>query len=867
MGHALMTLRARVPSAQLKLVFWLAFSELRAHPGRLLIALAAIAIGVALGLAVQLINASAATEFSQAMRALSGAADFEIRGTRDGFDDHLLERVAADPAVALASPMLEVDARVLDAAGAHAEEPRILKLVGIDPLRAISITPALLGAPSEGEEPFALLADDTLFLSAAAQRWLNVGPGDTLRLQSGMTTVTLRVAGAVPGARPRQRIATLDIATLQWRFSRLGKLTRIAVRLKPGSDPAAAKARLAAGLPAGIFVAAPEEADQRASNLSRAYRINLDVLALVALFTGAFLVYSTQTLAVTRRRGEFALLRTLGWPARRLLLYLVGEGALLGLAGSIVGALGGIGAAHLALRLFGGDLGGGYFSGIIPALVIDAPTIAGFVLLGLGAAAAGSLTPALEIMRAAPAQALKSGAAAGALCNGGGIRPGLGLLVAGAVLTQLPPLDDLPIAGYLAIACWLIGGISLMPALAGRVFACAARRLERDAARRPLFFLALLRLAAAPRLAGIALAGVVASFALMVAMAIMVGSFRTSVDRWLGRVLAAPLYFRLPAGSQGASVPEEALAAIAAHPGVARYEWLRVLQLDLDPRRPPITLIARTLDKRDPGRRIPLTGAALPLEAVPPDCVPVWVSEAMVDLYGWTPGSRQRLPLAGRAVDVFVAGLWRDFARQHGTVTMALDDYRSLTHDTGVTDGGLWPQAGLAAEALAESLQRSVANARPLEFATAHEVHAASLRIFDRSFAVTYLLEGVAIVIGLAGIGASFSAQALARAREFGMLRHLGASRRELQRLIAHEAGALTLFGIAAGGALGGAIALVLIHVVNPQSFHWRMELAIPWRLLGAVASALLLSGVGAALLATRQATGAGPLRAVREDW
>jgi putative ABC transport system permease protein len=146
-------------------------------------------------------------------------------------------------------------------------------------------------------------------------------------------------------------------------------------------------------------------------------------------------------------------------------------------------------------------------------------------------------------------------------------------------------------------------------------------------------------------------------------------------------------------------------------------------------------------------------------------------------------------------------------------------------------------------------------------------VHAASLRIFDRSFAVTYLLEGVAIVIGLAGIGASFSAQALARAREFGMLRHLGASRRELQRLIAHEAGALTLFGIAAGGALGGAIALVLIHVVNPQSFHWRMELAIPWRLLGAVASALLLSGVGAALLATRQATGAGPLRAVREDW
>lgn len=851
----------------MKLGFWLALGELRAHPGRLLVALAAIAIGVALGLAVQLINASAAAEFSQAVRATTGQADFEIRGPRGGFDDRVLERVAADPAVAVASPMVEVDARVLDAADAGPNETRILKLIGIDPFRAAQVTPALLGVPADEGDGLALLADDALFLSPAAQAWLGVSPGQTLRLQSGLEAVTLRIAGGLPGARPRQRIATLDIGAAQWRLARLGLLTRIAVRLKSGSEVTAAKARITASLPAGVFVAAPEDADVRASNLSRAYRVNLDVLALVALFTGAFLVFSTQTLAVARRRGEFALLRTLGWPASRLIAYLVTEGATLGLAGGLLGAISGIAVARFALELLGGDLGGGYFAGIVPELVVDAPVIIGFVLLGTFAAAAGSLAPALEIARTAPAQALKSGAESGRGGTAGRHGPGIALLGIGAVLTQLPPIDGLPIAGYLAIVCWLIGGIGLMPGLAGRVFSLCARWLEPLAARRPLAFLSLQRLAAAPGQAGIALAGVVASFALMVAMAIMVGSFRDSVDRWLGRVLAAPLYVRVPAGGNSAFVPPETLAAIAAQPGLERFEWLRIQQLDLDPRRPPVTLMARTLDKRDPGRRIPLTGAALPPEAVAEGSVPVWVSEAMVDLYGWSPGSRQRLPLAGRAVDVTVAGVWRDFARQHGTVTMALDDYWRLTGDEGITDGALWPRAGITPAELAAAIQRATPATRHLDFAEPGEIRAASLRIFDRSFAVTYLLEGVAIVIGLAGIGASFSAQALARAREFGMLRHLGMTRRELLRLLGFEAGGLTLFGIASGGALGLAIALVLIHVVNPQSFHWNMDLAVPWRLLGAVTALLLAAAVGTALLATRQATGTGPVRAVREDW
>jgi putative ABC transport system permease protein len=842
---------------------WLVAGEWRAHPWRAAAALAAIAIGVALGLAVHLINASAVAEFTQAVRAVTGQADLEVRGPREGFAEALYFRIAADPAVAVASPLLEVEARVLDD---RAGAPRSLRVLGVDLFAAARVTPELLGVPADGEGD-ALLGDDTVFLSAAAQAALGLAPGGSLRLQVGLAELRLRVAGGLPATRPGQLLAVMDLGAAQWRLARLGRLSRIALRLADGADTAVVRERLAAQLPAGVFIVAPAAGELRAANLSRAYRVNLDVLALVALFTGAFLVYSTQALAVVRRRGQFALLRTLGWPQRALLRQIVAEGATLGLAGSLVGAGLGIAAARAALGLFGGDLGGGYFAGVAPPLVVAWPAVAGFLVLGTLAAAAGSLAPALAMARAVPAQALKDGGEAAAVGLPRRAWPGLLLLAAGLALLPVPPLAGLPLAGYLAIGCWLVGGILLVPGLAARSFGLVARGLAPAAARRPLVFLSVQRLARAPGQASLALAGVVASFALMVAMAIMVGSFRDSVDRWLGRVLAAPLYLRVPAGGGSAFIGPAEQAAIAAHADVGRAEWLRFQLIDLDPARPPVTVIARELDPADPGARIPLTGPALPVTGLAAGTLPIWVSEAMGDLYGWSLGRQVLLPLAGRAVPATVAGVWRDFGRQHGTVTLSLADYRRLTGDTGVSDGALWPRPGVAPPALAATLQRDLPAARSLEFAEPGLIRERSLRIFDRSFAVTYLLELVAIGIGLAGIGATFSAQALARAREFGLLRHLGVGRRQLLRLLALEAAGLTLFGVAAGGVLGVAIAQVLIRVVNPQSFHWSMELAVPWPLLATVTGLLLAAGVATALLATRQATGTGPLQAVRADW
>jgi putative ABC transport system permease protein len=238
----------------------------------------------------------------------------------------------------------------------------------------------------------------------------------------------------------------------------------------------------------------------------------------------------------------------------------------------------------------------------------------------------------------------------------------------------------------------------------------------------------------------------------------------------------------------------------------------------------------------------------------------------MTDLYHLQPGRTLDLPLGGRQQRFFIAGVWRDYANQTGSAVVRLSDYRELTGDATVTDCALWLAPGSTPEQLEAAVRRLPFGAA-LAMMRPGDIRANSLKIFDRSFAVTYLLEAIAIVIGLSGVAATFSAQTLARAKEFGMLRHVGVTRGQVLGILAIEGGCLTLLGVATGFVLGLLISLILVFVVNPQSFHWTMQLHLPWPLLASVAAVLVAASMATALVSGRYALSGGPVRAVREDW
>ena len=845
------------------LLLTFSWQELRHHPWRNAAAVVAVMLGVALALSVHLINASALSEFSQAVRSVNGQPDLTLRASQGQFDESLYARIASLPEVSVASPVLELSTYAQAAGGTR----QSLRVLGVDALLLARLAPELLPRPADADDRFAFFAPATVFLNAAAQNALGAG---SLQLQSGLNMLAVRVAGSVAaGGGP---LAVMDLGAAQDLFGRGGELTRIDLQLRAGVDRAdfVRRQHSAADWPAQLQWSEPGDAAQRVSQLSRAYRINLTVLALVALFTGAFLVFSVLSLSVAKRAQQLALLGVLGLGGATRLHLVLCESLLLGLLGSAAGVALGSALAALALRLLGGDLGGGYFAGIAPVLQWSWAAALTYGGLGVVAALVGGWWPARTAQQLPPAQSLKGLGVAPA--GHGHAWLSLALLLGGALLALLPPVAGIALGAYLSVALLLVGGIGALPGLIGLLYG----RLSPLVAKRALPMLAVERARRVRESAGVAVSGVVASLSLAVALTIMVASFRHSVTDWLEVVLPADLYVRT-AGSSAAGetayFSAEFVQAVAAVPGVARVGGLRVTQLLLSPDQPAVALIAR--DMQTPARVLPLVGPAL---SVPAGAIGIYVSEPMLTRYQASVGQFFE-PMANSFAKTgeprfFVAGVWRDYARQFGAIAMDEQDFVRLTGDRRVNDLALWLAPGAREDAVQAGIRQLAAqstgpglNSELIELASAGQIRTRSLQIFDRSFAVTYWLQAVAIAIGLFGVAANFSAQVLARRKEFGLLAHLGLTRRQVLSVVAGEGAAWTVMGSLAGLALGLAVSVVLVHVVNPQSFHWSMDLQVPWLRLLALCVAVVLAGTLTAWLAGRAAASADAVLAVKEDW
>jgi putative ABC transport system permease protein len=356
-------------------------AQLRESPARLGVTLLAIALGVALGAAVFLVNGAALNEFGLATKRLVGEADVVVRGPREGFSEELFTRLAGDAAVSLASPVLELEA-------ALPARRETLKVLGVDSFRAASLQPALLGEIGGGV--LALFQSDSIYLSSSAAQELHLQRGDAMTVIVGSSPKILHVLGILSEGSYSQSLGLMDIASAQWSFDRVGRINRIDLRLKSGVDVDAYRRTLAQRLPAGVLAIAPQVERNRAVSVTRAYRVNLNMLALVSLWTGAFLVFSTQSLSVLRRRRSLALLRALGATQAQVRHALTGEGAALGLLGSLLGVVLALLMAAAILRFLTGDLGNGQLRAVGATLRTAPLPMLGFFLMGTAVASVGA---------------------------------------------------------------------------------------------------------------------------------------------------------------------------------------------------------------------------------------------------------------------------------------------------------------------------------------------------------------------------------------------------------------------------------------------------------------------------------------------
>ncbi len=845
------------------LFYWLLVSAFKAQPGRWLIAGFTVALGIGLAVAIHTVNRSALNEFGRALDLINGQASAQLVMPTGDFPDTLYDDVVARQAelgIRAISPVFE-------------RTTQSIRVLGLDVFQAGRVTPALIPSTSEGQG-LQLFDSNAIFLSATALNSLNLAIGDDLILSFEGKKETVQIAGLVPGAAG-QSLAVMDLGAAQWRLDGLGRLSRLDIQLEDGQSfnqlaDALAKTNL------GLVLVTANDRDRRMSNLSRAYRVNLTVLALVALFTGAFLVFTTIGFSVLRQQTQLALLSVLGASRTWLFAVVLTQAALVSAIGGVIGIGFGLAMAAVLLRVLGGDLGAGYFSSTVPPLDIDPSVLFGFWFLSVVVGILAGYFPARAATTRAPMQQLRAGAGERILKPMVRGRWAMVFAMASVVLALMPAIDGLPIAAYASIAFVLFAGIAMTPMLVRYCFLWLKRWISTQDSRShsPALILTVWRLAQAPASAAGLIAGVVAALALTVAMVVMVASFRDSVTQWLDQVLPADLYASLSRSDLNQALINDPrlVDGISAIPEITRVEFILQQKIVFRADRPEVALIARPVPLARAAEVLPLTGDLVAQTAMGSAPLPVvFVSEAMADLYGWKPGQEHALPLstsANKAISVWVGGVFRDYGRQHGAIVIDIASYQALTQDQRRTDIALWLKSGSNPSVVLETLRSQFPQFKAMEFRSSANLRALSLTIFDRSFALTYALEVAALLVALFSVAAGFAGQALLRQKEFALMEHLGQSTQERTQWLTYESG--LLLGLAAvwGTVLGLIMSQLLIHRVNPQSFGWTMETSIPIIALTVLALSIVLLGIAAAVWTANR--NLNPKRlglALREDW
>lgn len=838
-----------------------------AHRWQAGLSIVGVALGVAVVVSVDLANASAQRAFELSNDAVTGRATHQVVGGPGGVPERTYARLRTDLGVRRVAPVaegiVEVATRVAEDGAPSAG--RTLRLLGIDPFSEAPFRATLGTAPMQLDLAQFLTRPGAIVLSPATAAHLGVQAGDRLAVQVAGRDVDLHIGALLPAGGAAADLLLADVATAQETLGMVGRLSHLDLIVDDGPAGEALLERLRAALPAGTRLVSAAARGETTRQLTGAFRVNLAALSLLALVCGAFLVYNTVAFSVVQRRRIIGTLRALGVTRGEIFARVLGEAAVVGCAGTLLGLAGGTALGRFLVTLVTRTINDLYFVVSVRELAIDPWSLAKGATLGLAGAVLAALPSALEATRAPPRGALlrshvEARAQARALPAAA---VGVLLLLCGGGLLALAQRSL--VLSFAALFGAILGFALLTPAV---VIACM--RLSTPpmgALMGPVGRIAARGVSASLSRTAVAIAALMIATSVVVGVGVMIASFRGTVVSWLEATLIADLYVAPPsAPTRPASflLDEAARARLEAIDGVQRVTTVRRVELP-DRHGGRVRVAAFDITPADE-RAFPLVSGSSPeaWRAFRREGA-VFVTEPYAYRHGVARGDAVELLTDAGPRSFPIAGVYYNYVAEEGLVALDRDTYERHWNDRAISALAVHLRDDVDLAAVSAEVSAALAG-RGLSIRSNRSLRQASLEIFDRTFLITGVLRLLVTLVAVIGVFSALMSLQLERAHEIGVLRALGLTPGEVWRLSVSQSGLMGLVAGLLALPVGLSLALIMIFVINRRSFGWTLVMdPAPGILLQAFALALL-AALAAGLYPALRLSRTPPATALREE-
>jgi putative ABC transport system permease protein len=839
--------------------------HLRHHKGRTILSMIGIALGVAVFISVQTAIHTAIESFNASVDHVSGKANLQITSFGRGFSEEVYLKVKKVPGVKAATPVIQYVTKMDEPIG----EP--LYLLGID---------VFSDRPFREYQFYETGDEDLLFLKnphsiALTEKLANrhgLKKGGEVTLIVGSKKVTLTITNLLKMEGPAKSLegnfGLIDIASAQEALEKVGLIDRIDLMVDKSIPTEAIEKELKKVIPPGVEVRRSDTRSGQIEKMVSAFHLNLTALSFISLIVGMFLIYNAISISVIQRRREIGILRSIGLTQLQVLGLFIGEAAWIGCLGSLLGIGIGIGLAKVMLYMVSRTITALYILVKAEHLLISPSVLMAGFGMGVLASVLSSIGPAKEASKVAPKEAL----ALGTLETKIKIRLGyfsligIGLLVLSLILALQKPIYHQPIFGFLAALLILIGVSFLIPSvtsflnrllgpllqfLFGSEGKLASRYLHDSMARTVITIAALMT-----------------ALSMLISISIMILSFRKTVDLWVeqsinGDVFIFPGSYSITGYS--ALLPLEVSRELPYLPGVKAVDSFRALEVEYQGQPALIASVDGEVFLNMKVIRFTRGNPRAILRQFAAGQA-ILVTESFSLRHQVKAGDRIKLNTPQGEKEFFISGVFYDYSSDWGMVLLEKKLYQSLWNDETLHSAGIYLKEGVSQESFKEIIRERYSKPYRLFVVSHRELRNEVLKIFDQTFAITYALEFIAIIVAILGIINSLNALIIERRRDIGIVRAVGAFRRQIEKTTLIEAGMIGFFSHLFGLICGFLLSILLIYVINKQSFGWTIQFSIPIRSLIESWLIVMVTSIGAGIIPARRAAKMNMVESLRME-